>query len=476
MNHRLSICFWVLLASAPFAKADVSPIPTVRPGSTRPPNIVLIMADDMGFETLGCNGGVSYRTPHLDRLARQGVRFEQCYSQPLCTPSRVKLMTGQTNRRNYVRFGYLDVEQRTFAHDLKDAGYATCIVGKWQLNGTPELTEAPPLTRPALFGFDRWRLWQLADSGRVEKNVNGKQRRIDARYANPVLNSDGVQSDAIDGGYGPDLCVDYAIDFMQNHRDRPFLVYYPMILPHGPFYPTPHSEAWQNPRRRGHAGSPKDEFFGDMVAYTDHLVGRIVDELKRLDLAENTWVLFTGDNGTYRTVISKMADGRTVTGGKGLMKDRGTHVPMIAWRSGMDRPGRTSDALIDFSDFAPTLNEMASTGRAEDSRFDGRSFLGAITGDPSYQSKDAIHVWYEPNRVGSRRSKSQSFARDQRYKKYANGKFFDLTADPEETKPLDLTTLSGQASEAATRLTQTLQRYESIEPVLNPAAEAADRN
>ena len=94
------------------------------------PNLILIMADDLGYETIGANGGTSYRTPVLDQLAKSGARFEHCYAQPICTPSRVKIMTGQYNVRNYVKFGMLDRGQTTFAHQLKAAGYATCIAGK----------------------------------------------------------------------------------------------------------------------------------------------------------------------------------------------------------------------------------------------------------------------------------------------------------------------------------------------------------
>ena len=104
--------------------------------SGRKPNIILIMADDIGYECFGCYGGKSYKTPVLDGLARTGMRFEHCYSQPLCTPSRVKIMTGQYNFRNYVNFGVLDPKQKTFGHMLRDRGYATCVVGKWQLYGS----------------------------------------------------------------------------------------------------------------------------------------------------------------------------------------------------------------------------------------------------------------------------------------------------------------------------------------------------
>jgi arylsulfatase A len=119
----------------------------------RAPNIVLIMADDMGYECVGANGGTSYRTPNLDRLASGGLRFEHGYSQPLCTPSRVQIMTGIYNQKNYVRFGILAPDQTTFAHLLKKAGYATCVAGKWQLLGG--------FDGPQHFGFDEYCLWQL---------------------------------------------------------------------------------------------------------------------------------------------------------------------------------------------------------------------------------------------------------------------------------------------------------------------------
>ena len=99
------------------------------------PNIVLIMADDMGYETLGCNSSTEYKTPNLDRLASEGIRLTNCLSQSLCTPSRVKIMTGKYNFRNYEDFGYLNPKEKTFGNLLKEAGYATCIAGKWQLNG-----------------------------------------------------------------------------------------------------------------------------------------------------------------------------------------------------------------------------------------------------------------------------------------------------------------------------------------------------
>ena len=188
----------------------------------RRPNLILILADDLGYETLGANGGTSYPTPALDQLAATGVRFTHGYAQPLCTPSRVQVMTGLSNARNYVRFGIMDPQAVTFAHLLKRAGYATCITGKWQLGRDVEL--------PRKLGFDEYCLRQYT--------------RRPPRYANPGLEINGVEKDFSRGEYGPDLINDYALDFIARHKDVPFFLYYPMILTHPPYQPTPDSRTW----------------------------------------------------------------------------------------------------------------------------------------------------------------------------------------------------------------------------------------
>jgi arylsulfatase A len=123
------------------------------------PNIILIMADDLGYECLSCNGGQSYKTPRLDQMAKTGMRFEHCYSQPLCTPSRVQIMTGRYNHRNYKSFGYLGPKEITFANLLKDARYTTCVAGKWQLNGVGQWPNWHDRDRATHFGFDEYCLW-----------------------------------------------------------------------------------------------------------------------------------------------------------------------------------------------------------------------------------------------------------------------------------------------------------------------------
>ncbi|MEZ0265448.1 MAG: sulfatase-like hydrolase/transferase, partial [Phycisphaerae bacterium] len=197
-------------------------VPALAATPSPRPNVVLILADDFGYECVGANGGTSYKTPTLDKLAATGVRFEHCYAQPLCTPTRVQLMTGIYNVRNYVNFGNMDPKSVTFANLLKNAGYATGICGKWQLGHDRDL--------PKRFGFDESYLWQLT--------------RRPPRYANPGLEINGKEVDYTNGEYGPDLVNEFARDFVRRHKDKPFFLYYPMMLTHDPFQPTPDSKDW----------------------------------------------------------------------------------------------------------------------------------------------------------------------------------------------------------------------------------------
>ena len=249
------------------------------------PNIILILADDLGYETIGANGGTSYRTPHLDKLAATGVRFTHCFVQPLCTPTRVQLMTGRYNVRNYISFGNMDPQAVTFGNLLQQAGYATCITGKWQLG--------QDLGLPKKFGFDEYCLWQ--------------HTRRPPRYANPGLEINGVEKNWTKGEYGPDLVNDYALDFITRKKDGPFFLYYPMMLTHAPYQPTPDSRDW-DPKALGEQVNTDAKHFADMVAYMDKLIGRLVARLDELGIRDNTLLVFVGDNGTGRGTRSMMGD------------------------------------------------------------------------------------------------------------------------------------------------------------------------
>ncbi len=384
------------------------------------------MADDLGYECLGCYGSKSYKTPVLDKLAATGMRFEHCYSQPLCTPSRVKIMTGQYNFRNYVNFGVLDPKQKTFGHLLKNCGYATCVVGKWQLYGSVNQGAEVRGTgsMPVQAGFDEHCLWQVKDRG--------------SRYKDPVMVQNGKRRDDLQGRYGPDVSCDYALDFIERHKTGPFLLYFPMAIVHSPFEPTPDSEDW------GKKTKKNTKYFADMVAYMDKIVGRIVGKLSELGLRENTLVLFVGDNGTDKSIRSKMAD-RVIRGDKGNTTDGGTHVPMIANQPGVVPAGKVNGDLVDFSDFVPTFVEAAGTEIPSDIPVDGRSFLPQLRGEKG-NPREWIFCHYDP-RWG--KNKMRRFVRDKRWKLYASGELYDVPADTLEKNPNP----SGpEAAEAGKRL------------------------
>ena len=173
----------------------------------RQPNVVLVMCDDMGYEGVSAYGSNTYQTPNLDRLATGGMLFRHCYSQPICTPSRVQIMTGQYNFRNYTKFGHLDTRQITFANLLQNAGYKTAVVGKWQLEGDGNKVRK--------FGFDEYCLW----------HIDGRR----SRYWEPRIVENDRLLDEVKHRYGPDIFTDYGVNFIHRHKDEPFLV----VLPNG---------------------------------------------------------------------------------------------------------------------------------------------------------------------------------------------------------------------------------------------------
>jgi len=409
--------------SSAFAEDDAKK-GTLRPAGEQP-NIVLIMADDLGYQYIGCNGSTTHKTPVLDKLAETGTRFEYCFSQPICTPSRVQIMTGIYNVRNYVRFGLLPRNETTFGHLLKRAGYATCVVGKWQLGREKD--------SPKHFGFDESCLWQ--------------HTRRPGRYANPGLEINGEETSPEEtrGKYGPDIVTDYACEFMEKNKDKPFLVYYPMILTHAPYDPTPDSPGW-NPTGTGPKGKRLKvggNNFSDMITYMDKVIGKLVAKLDELALRENTLVLFTTDNGT---------GGK----GKGQMNDHGTREPFITNCPGTIPAGRVNRDLIDFSDFLPTLCEAAGAEVPEALDIDGRSFLPQLKGEQG-DPRDWIYCWYSRNG-----GTGASFARGHKYRLYSSGKFEDVT-DGFQPKAIDTPTVKeGEAADALAMLKGVLDRYDPL--------------
>ena len=400
------------------------------------PNVVLIMVDDFGYECVAANGGTSYRTPHLDKLAAGGMRFEHCHVQPLCTPTRVQLMTGLYNVRNYTHFGHLERGQTTFAHLFKRAGYATCIAGKWQLGRDMSL--------PGHFGFESYCLWQLD--------------RRPPRYANPGLEIDGREVDFSHGEYGPDVVNTYALDYIARHKDQPFFLYYPMMLTHAPFQPTPDSPDW-DPKAIGEQVNQSEKHFGDMVTYADKLVGTVVAALDKHGLRDNTLLIVLGDNGTKLGVPSQMGE-RTVVGGKGTSKLTGTHVPLIVNWPSVVAAGRVSGDLIDSTDFLPTICAATGVAVPMDLHLDGHSFLPQLRGERG-DPRQWIYCWY--GRDGGPTAEAE-FAMNQRYKLYRDGTLFDLQKDPGELAPLSTATVGDDAASAQKLLGSALGRFRDARP------------
>lgn len=380
------------------------------------PNIVLIMADDLGYECLTCNGGESYQTRELDKLAATGIRYTNCFSQPLCTPSRVEIMTGKYNNRNYTAFGILKPGELTFGHLFKKAGYSTGIAGKWQLFGSTSAKELKGTgTFPTDAGFDEYCLWQID--------------KVGSRYSDPVIHWNSEEAKVYEGEYGPDIFIRFIDEFLEKHANEPFFLYYPMVLPHAPHVPTPDSKEWKSePHKKN------DRFFADMVRYMDKNVGKVVDKLDELGLRENTILIFTGDNGTNRRIVSMM-NGEEIPGKKGIPVYYGTHVPLII-NGGMVAGGQVKDNLIDFSDFLPTLCSIAGIDVAGWSG-DGKSF------ERSLKKKKDLRSWvYCYYNSGKKQFPLAVFAQNKIYKLYHDGRFFNIEKDPAEKEMLDTINLT----------------------------------
>lgn len=411
--------------------------------SAEKPNILLIMADDLGIEGLGCYGSESYQTPNLDALAKGGMRFTHAYSQPLCTPTRVQIMTGKYNHRNWLYFGILRPEERTFGHLMQEAGYQTCIAGKWQLYSydPPDFPNAERRRSSGMkvedAGFDEWSLfhsWQTEDKG--------------SRYGNPGFDRNGEIVGPIEGGYGPATSVEFLLDFMRREREEPFFAYFAMSLPHWPMVPTPDSEEWRDPSRRLEEST---DYFPDMVAYMDKAVGQLVEGLDEAGLRENTLILFYSDNGTDTKITTRFR-GEDIPGGKASPLQTGIRVPLIANWPGTVKAGSVRDDLIDASDFLPTLAGLGQTRIPSDWETDGMSFAKTLTEGQEFPRKEAF-FWYDPRPGWDKdRFSRHIFALDHHYKLFSDGQLFDISGEGFREKRIPDGALSEEQKQAKARL------------------------
>lgn len=405
------------------------------------PNVILIMADDLGNETLGINGS-NYDTPVLDSLALNGINFTNAFSQPLCTPSRVKIMTGKPNYINYEYFTFLNPSEKTFGNLFKDSGYRTAIVGKWQLNGVQfDLKNNQDLNRPYNFGFDEYCLWWLNERG--------------SRFANPNIIENGKKLQLNIDDYGPDIFTNYIINFINKNKENPFFIYYPMALVHDPFQPTPNSKDWidQNKRQKGN----KVIYFSEMVNYMDTVVGRIVNSLKKNNL-DNTILIFIGDNGTDNRVVT-LNNGKKIRGAKGSTIKYSSNVPLIInWKKEL-KNNFQSDVLIDLTDFYSTFEDILDKKIKQSF---GKSLLPLIL-KKDYEERKILITYYNPMWGNSNpKIKRGVYAQTKKYKLYKNGKFYNYSNDLLERSPLKFNDLSKKQKDIYKKLLQSLDTIPSL--------------
>ena len=413
---------------------------------SKQPNIVLIMSDDLGYEVVGANGGTSYKTPCIDALAGKGMRFENAHVMPLCTPTRLSLMTGKYNFRNYIGFGLIKPNEVTFGHLLTDAGYSTCIAGKWQLfsyNPLDQNTEERSTGQKIEdSGFEEFCVWHPHHT--EEKG---------SRYKNPVIYENGSFRSDTDGKYGEDIFCDYIIDFIERKKDgdKPFFAYWPMAATHKPHEPTPDSPEWDTfdpPSNLSvgaktwaelEDGSWEDDpkFYRDMVEYHDKVVGRLMTYLEDQGLEEDTLVIYLGDNGSPDDVCSMMHEHNEICGGKGKTNDRGTHVPLVCSMPETIPSATVQTDLIEATDFLPTIFEAAGLDFPEGYIIDGRSFYSQLKGEKGHP-RDWMFFHFEPmnRRHGPGDQKKIRFLRDHKWKLYETGELHDLQSDPDEDVPI----------------------------------------
>lgn len=368
-------------------------------GADRPsqPNIVFILADDLGWTDLGCFGSGYYQTPHIDRLAAQGRKFTHGYTAgPNCQPTRAAILSGQygprtgvytvgntnrfeTSRRPLVpvpNVEQLALEQVTVAEALQSAGYATGMFGKWHLGGNDY--------HPSKQGFD--------------EAIVSMGKHFDFKTQPPQ----DVASDT----YLADWITDRSVDFLRRHKDHSFFLYVPHFAVHSPFQAK--TDKIAQFRDRPAADGHDNPTYAGMIASLDDSVGRILATLDELDLSRNTLVIFSSDNGGVggyvREGIKKggdVTDNSPLRGGKGMLYEGGVRVPFIFRWPGVITPGSVSEQPIHSVDLYPTFLDVVGAKAPADHPLDGVSVVPCLSGEPTAELDRQELFWHFPGYLGA---------------------------------------------------------------------------
>jgi arylsulfatase A len=396
---------------------------------TKKPNIIFVLADDLGIDGVTSYGADLYKTPVIDKLAKEGIRFTNAYTAPLCGPSRAMILTGRyafrTGAVNQDQTGEFTPQAETMMPKiLKPAGYTTSMIGKWgQL----------PLG-PAEFGFDDY----LRFFG------SGVYTSTDTKKEKYVLN--GKDLVLQDNEYMPDLMHNHMVDFLSNHKKDPFYLYYSLVHVHGEIKATPDTKPGTTDFK---------DLYTDNISYMDKLVGKLLHTLDSLKLRDNTLIVFFGDNGTAgQAAAIGTVNGKKIIGKKGTMQEGGSLVPLIVNWPGVIKKGSVSKSLIDASDFIPTFAEIAGATLPQNVKLDGTSFAYELKG-----GKGAPRNWIFTE-LGN-----DWYVREANWKLNRAGELFDMSNAPFEEK---LTTIDDKTKAIKERLQVVLDS-------LNPAGGYLDK-
>jgi len=440
MNFKINTstlkCFFIIGLICSVVLVGCAQKPSkVNTGNTevKKPNILFIMLDDMGKEWVEAYGADNISTPTIDKLAEEGMQFENSWSMPQCTPSRVTLMTGQypwrhgwINHFDVPRWGHgahFDPNfNPSFARVMQSAGYVTCAAGKWQINDfrlQPEVMNA--------HGFDEYCMWTGAEGG--------NEKVSQERYWDPYIHTK-KGSKTYKGKFGEDVFSDFIIDFMKENKEKPMMIYYPMCLPHGPLVATP-SEPNVTEKMDKHKA---------MVTYTDFILNKLINALEELEIRDNTIIVWTTDNGTGGNIVGHI-NGRAVRGGKTYLTENGVNAPFIVNCPGKVPAGVVTDALVDFTDILPTFAELGGANISPDYIGDGSSFAPLVLGKTNDSSREwtmalgSRAATLENGRVKNIYTFRDRAIRNKRFKAFVNhdqiiDEIYDLSNDVEEERNL----------------------------------------
>ena len=345
--------------------------------AARPPNVVVIFIDDMGYGDIGPFGATKQRTPHLDRMAKEGMKLTSFYATPVCSVSRAQMMTGCYGARISVPGVYfpgqsvgLNPSEVTVAERLKEKGYATQMVGKWHLGDQPEFL-------PTRQGFDHY-LGIPYSNDMLKKSAETKVPVV------PLLRDEKIVE--LMDGEGQrrmvELYTKEAVDFIGRHKDQPFYLYYAHNAVHTPIWPG-----------AAFAGKSQNGRFGDWVEEVDWSVGQVLDALRTQGLDKDTIVIFTSDNGPW---LTKGADGGSagpLRGGKGSTWEGGVRVPTLAWWPGRIPAGSVNDAVAATIDLLPTFVSLAGGTVPATPVIDGRDITPILLGQSKESAREA-HYYF----------------------------------------------------------------------------------